>query len=77
MTETHLSKFPEAVYQKEVWQPAALLDLVDALTIAEHVSSSVCLGVSPLFRRKFSSVHDALVHGELGDELKPLFSDNQ
>jgi hypothetical protein len=30
-----------------------------------------------LFRRKFSSVYDALVHGELGDDLKALFSDSQ
>jgi hypothetical protein len=30
-----------------------------------------------LFRRKFSSVYDALAHGELGDDLKTLFSDSQ
>lgn len=30
-----------------------------------------------MFRRKFSSVYDALVHGELSDELKSLFSNNQ
>ena len=77
VTKTHISEFREAVYQKVVWRPAAILDLVDALTIAEHVSSPVCLSESPLFRRKFSSVYDALVHGELGDELKTLFSDSQ
>ena len=60
-----------------VWRPAAILDLVDALTIAGHVSSLVAFIKSPLFRRKFSSVYDALVHGELGDELKHLFSDSQ
>ena len=60
-----------------VWRPAAILDLVDALTIAGHVSSPVALSESPLFRRKFSSVYDALVHGELGDDLKTLFSDSQ
>src|SRR5512139_2295222 len=53
------------------------MDLVDALTIAGHVSSPVELSESPLFRRKFSSVYDALVHGELSDELKTLLSDNQ
>ena len=53
------------------------MDLVDALRIAEHVSSPVGLSESPVFRRKFSSVYDALVHGELSDELKSLFSDNQ
>lgn len=53
------------------------MDLVDALTIAGQVSSPVALSESPFFRRKFSSVYDALVNGELGDELKSLFSDNQ
>ena len=53
------------------------MDLVDALAMAGHVSSPVALSESPLFRRKFSSVYDALVHGELGDELKSLFSDSQ
>lgn len=77
VTKTHISEFREAVYQKVVWRPAAILDLVDALTIAGHVSSPVALSESPLFRRKFSSVYDALVHGDLGDELKILFSDRQ
>ena len=77
MTKTNLSEFREAVYQKVVWRPAAILDLVDALTIAGHVSSPVCLSESPLFRRKFSSVYDALVNGEMGDELKNLFTDSQ
>ena len=53
------------------------MDLVDALTIAEHVSSPVALSESPLFRRKFSSVYDGLVHGELSNELKSLFCDSQ
>jgi hypothetical protein len=47
------------------------------LTIARQVSSPVGLSESPVFRRKFSSVYDALVHGELSDELKSLFSDDQ
>jgi Transposase DDE domain len=77
VTKTHISEFREAVYQKVVWRPAAILDLVDALTIAGHVDSPVALSESPLFRRKFSSVYDALVHGELSDDLKTLFSDSQ
>ena len=77
MSKTSISEFREAVYQKVVWRPAAILDLVDALTIAGHVSSPVALSESPLFRRKFSSVYDALVHGELDDDLKTLFSDSQ
>jgi hypothetical protein len=77
VTKTNLSEFREAVYQKVIWRPAAILDLVDALTIAGHVNSPVALSESPLFRRKFSSVYDALVHGELSVDLKTLFSDNQ
>ncbi len=77
MTKTNLSEFREAVYQKVIWRPAAILDLIDALTTAGHVSSPVALSESPLFRRKFSSVYDALVQGELGDELKSLFSERQ
>jgi hypothetical protein len=77
VTKTNLSEFREAVYQKVIWRPAAILDLVDALTTIGHVSSPVALSESPLFRRKFSSVYDALVHGELGDELKSLFNDSQ
>ena len=42
-----------------------------------HVSSPVALSETPVFRRKFSSVYDALVHGELGDELKNLFNRSQ
>jgi len=77
VTKTTISEFREAVYQEVIWRPAAILDLVDALTIAGHVNSPVALSESPLFRRKFSSVYDALVHGELDDDLKKLFSDSQ
>ena len=77
MTKTHINEFREAVYQKVTYRPDAILDLVDALTIAGHVSSPVALSESPLFRRKFSSVYDALVHGELGDDLRVVFSDSQ
>jgi hypothetical protein len=77
VTKTNLSEFREAVYQKVIWRPAAIGDLVDALTIAGHVNSPVALSESALFRRKFSSVYDALVHGALGDDLKSVFSDSQ
>lgn len=50
---------------------------MDALTIAGHVNSPVSLSESAVFRRKFSSVYDALVHGELGKELKNLFNRSQ
>jgi len=53
------------------------MDLVNALTIAGHVSSPVALSESPMFPRKFSSVYDALVLGDLGDDLRTVFSDSQ
>lgn len=77
MTKTTISEFREAVYQKVTYRPAAILDLVDALTIAGHVNSPVALSESPVFRRKFSSVYDALVHGELSADLKNVFSNSQ
>jgi hypothetical protein len=77
VTKTTISEFREAVYQEVIWRPAAILDLVDALTIAGHVNSPVVLSELPVFRRKFSSVYDALVHGDLGDELKNLFNNSQ
>ena len=77
MTKTRISEFREAVYQKVSYRPAAILDLVDALTIVGHVSSPVALSESPLFRRKFSSVYDALVYGEIDDDLKNIFNTSQ
>jgi len=59
------------------YRPAATLDLVDALTVAGHVNSPVSMSESPVFRRKFSSVYDALVHGDLGDDLKNVFNNSQ
>jgi hypothetical protein len=53
------------------------MDLVNALTIAGHVSSPVALSESPMFKHKFSSVYDALVFGDLGDGVSTVFSDSQ
>ncbi len=71
MTKTNPSEFREAVYQKVFWRPGHF-GLVDALTIARQVNSPVALSELPMFRRKFSSEYDALVHGELGKDLKSL-----
>jgi len=77
VTKTTISEFREAVYQEVIWRPAAILDLMDALTMAGYVSSPVSLSETAVFRRKFSSVYDALVHGDLGHELKNLFNRSQ
>ena len=59
-----ISKFRDAVYQKVRYRPDAILDLIDALTVAGYVSSPVAISESPLFHRKFSSVYDVLLEGE-------------
>jgi hypothetical protein len=47
----------------------AILDLVDALTVAGHVDSPVALSEETPFRRKFSSIFDTLRHGEFDFDL--------
>lgn len=47
----------------------AILDLVDALTVAGHVDSPVALSEEAPFRRKFSSIFDTLLHGEFDFDL--------
>ena len=47
----------------------AILDLVDALTVAGHVASPVALSEETPFRRKFSSIFDTLRHGEIDFDL--------
>ena len=47
----------------------AILDLVDALTVAGHVDSPVALSEETPFRRKFSSIFDTLLHGEIDFDL--------
>lgn len=65
MTKNSFNKFRNAVYQKVSYRPDAIMDMIDALTIAGQVSSPVAVSESPLFRRKFSSVYDALLEGEI------------
>ena len=77
MTKTKFSEFREAVYQKVTWRPAAILDLIDALTVQGHVNSPVALSESALFRRKFSSVYDALANGQLEIGLREVLINSQ
>jgi len=42
----------------------ALMDLIDALTVAGHVESPVALSEETPFWQKFSSIFDTLRHGE-------------
>src|SRR3974377_33277 len=62
-------QFREKVYQSMRKRADALLDLVDALTVAGHVDSPVALSEETPFRRKFSSIFDTLRHGEIDFDL--------
>ena len=53
-------RFRQEVYQNFRQRKDAGLDLIDALTSAEQVESPVAVSESPLFRRGFGSVYDAL-----------------
>ena len=60
-----INQFRQAVYSRLEQRADAVLDLVDGLTSATGVESPVAVSESPLFRRRFSSVYDALEHGRL------------
>jgi len=61
-TKTMLTQqFRTAVYQSILKRGDAILDLIDALTVAGHVDSPVALSEETPFRRKFSSIFDTLV----------------
>ena len=59
-----IQQFRKAVYQSILKRADAILDLVDALTVAGHVDSPVALSEEAPFRRKFSSIFDTLLQGE-------------
>jgi hypothetical protein len=65
----HAQQFREKVYQSMRKRADAILDLVDALTVAGHVDSPVALSEETPFRRKFSSIFDTLRHGEIDFDL--------
>ena len=71
-------QFREKVYQSMRKRADAILDLVDALTVAGHVDSPVALSEETPFRRKFSSIFDTLRHGEIDFDLfLPVLHDYQ
>jgi hypothetical protein len=62
-------QFREKVYQSMVKRADAILDLIDALTVAGQVASPVALSEETPFRRKFSSIFDTLRQGEIDFDL--------
>jgi hypothetical protein len=59
-TISQLQQFREELYQLLPARPDALLDLLDALSSSPNARSVVELSLSPLFRREYSSVSDAI-----------------
>jgi hypothetical protein len=71
-------QFREKVYQSMRKRADAIVDLVDALTVAGHVDSPVALSEETPFRRKFSSIFDTLRNGEFDfDLLLPALQEYQ
>ena len=71
-------QFREKVYQSLRKRADAILDLIDALTVAGHIDSPVALSEETPFRRKFSSIFDTLRNGELDfDLLLPALQEYQ
>src|SRR4030067_3765331 len=62
MTDKLIRQFRDAVYQSLRKRPDAVLDLIDALTVAGHVESPVALSEASPFRRKFSMIYETLRH---------------
>lgn len=65
MTDKLIQQFRNAVYQSFLKRPDAVLDLIDALTVAGHVASPVALSEQAPFRRKFSMIYDTLGHAAI------------
>jgi hypothetical protein len=65
VTHKLIQQFRKAVYQSFLKRPDAVLDLIDALTVAGHVESPVALSEQTPFRRKFSMVYDTLCHAAI------------
>ena len=71
-------QFREKVYQSFRKRGDAMMDMIDALTVAGHVDSPVALSEETPFRRKFSSIFDTLLHGEIDfDDLQGTLYESQ
>jgi hypothetical protein len=71
VTEKTIQQFRDAVYQNLHKRSDAVMDLIDALTVAGHVESPVALSEETPFRRKFSMVYDTLHNAELDLDRLP------
>lgn len=78
MKNEPLQQFRQSVYHILPKRADTILNLVDALTTAKCVTSLVALSESPLFKRKFSAIYEALEEGEMPlQELADHFHQHQ
>lgn len=78
MNKTSLfQQFRQSVYQVLPKRADAILDFIDALTVARHVDSPVALSEEVPFRRKFSSIFDVLRQGQIEAEQLHAVLDKQ
>ena len=68
-TKTFFQQFRQKLYQILPKRADAILDFIDALTVAGQVASPVALSEEVPFRRKFGSIYDVLSEGRLEPEL--------
>ena len=61
----HLVDFRIGVYASFTFRRDALFELVDALLLCPVIRSAVEVSQSPIFRRRFASVYDALTNGKI------------
>jgi len=71
VTEKPIQQFRDAVYQNLRKRSDAVMDLIDALTVASHVESPVALSEETPFRRKFSMIYDTLRNAEFDLDRLP------
>src|SRR5258708_21608646 len=63
-----LVDFRVGVYASFTFRADALFELVDALLLSPMIRSAVEVSQSPVFRRRFASVYDALNNGRINPE---------
>jgi hypothetical protein len=72
-TTSILQQFRQSVYQIFPKRADAIMDFIDALTVAGQVDSPVAISEQAPFRRKFSSVFDVLKEGDIEvEQLHPI-----
>ena len=77
-TTSVLQQFRQSVYQILPQRADAMVDLVDALTVAGHVDSPVALSEEAPYRRKFSSIYDTLGEGRIeAEQVHPILERQQ